>query len=69
MMSLLKLFIATVLDGVAFSSNARKQTLFLSMKKRQTITKRLSTKIFIVNLRQSAAEITIQVYVRIFDAK
>ena len=69
MMSLLKLFIATVLDGVAFSSNARKQTLFLSMKKRQTITKRLSTKIFIVNLRQSAGEITIQVYVRIFDAK
>ena len=69
MMSLLKLFIATVLDGVAFSSNARKQTLFLSMKKRQTITKRLSTKVFIVNLRQSAGEITIQVYVRIFDAK
>ena len=69
MMSLLKLFIATVLDGVAFSSNARKQTLFLSMKKRQTITKRLSTKIFIVNLRQSAGEITIEVYVRIFDAK
>ena len=69
MMSLLKLFIATVFDGVAFSSNARKQTLFLSMKKRQTITKRLSTKVFIVNLRQSAGEITIQVYVRIFDAK
>ena len=69
MMRLLKLFIATVLDGVAFSSNARKQTLFLSMKKRQTITKRLSTKVFIVNLRQSAGEITIQVYVRIFDAK
>ena len=69
MMSILKLFMATVLDGVAFSLNARKQTLFLSMKKRQTITKRLSTKIFIANLRQSAGEITMQVYVRIFDAK
>ena len=38
-------------------------------KKADIVTKRLSTKIFIVNLRQSAGEVTIQAYVRVFNAK
>ena len=61
MTSISKLFITTVLDGVVFPSNVRKQTLLLKDYR--------PTKIFIVNLRQSAGEVTIQAYVRVFNAK